>query len=126
MFDHAIRDASVNAPAAADPGIQPEPLHPADATDELVAILRRIDQLEAQAAAALARMNGAAKWRRKGYTSATAFLKHRAGFAAGRALQLVTRSNALAGMALTRARFEEGRLSVDQVDVLVDAYNFNK
>ncbi len=96
-----------------------------DACDELIAILGRIDQLEAQAATALAAMNEAARWRRMGYTSATAFLKHRAAMAAGRAMELVARSKALVQMPLTAARFEEGELSVDQVDALIAAYNFN-
>ncbi len=124
MFD--IEICPTTEPAEPEPEIQPEPLQAVDASDELIAILCRIDQLEAQAAAALAKENDAAKWRRQGYTSATAFLKHRAGFAAGRALQLVTRSNALVGMPLASARFARGDLSVDQVDVLVGAYNFNE
>jgi len=90
MFDILERTEDLDA------ATEPTPLHPADAADELLAILGRIDQLEAQAATALRRMNDSAKWRRMGYTSATAFLKHRAGFAAGRAMALVTRSEAFA------------------------------
>ncbi|MFC2177007.1 DUF222 domain-containing protein [Actinomycetota bacterium] len=120
MFDILERTEDLDA------ATEPTPLHPADAADELLAILGRIDQLEAQAATALRRMNDSAKWRRMGYTSATAFLKHRAGFAAGRAMALVTRSNALTAMPFTRTRFESGELSADQVDILCGAYNFNE
>lgn len=105
--------------------VEPQALHPADAEDELLAILGRIDRLEAQAAAALAAVNDAARWRRRGYTSATAFLKHRAGYTAGRAMRLVARSNSLAEMPLVSNAFGRGELSTDQVDVLAGAYNFN-
>ncbi len=90
------------------PATEPEPLHPGDASDELIAILCRIDQLQAQAAAALTKMNDAAKWRQRGYTSATAFLKHRAAMAPGRAMALVARSNALSGMPLTSRGLQTG------------------
>ncbi|MCP3977078.1 MAG: DUF222 domain-containing protein [bacterium] len=104
--------------------VEPPALHPADAEDELVAILGRIDRLEAQAAAVLAEVNDATRWRRRGYTSATAFLKHCAGYTAGRAMRLVARSNSLAEMPLTADAFACGELSADQVDVLAGAYNF--
>lgn len=122
MFDRIEPiEATPGAPAA-----EPAPLHPADATDELLAILGRIDQLEAQAATALGQMNDAAKWRRRGYTSATAFLKHRAAMSAGRAMGLVIRANALVNMPHAAAAFGRGELSVEQVDILCGAHNFNQ
>jgi len=108
------------------PSSEPDALQPVDASDELLATLRRIDQLEAQAAATLQSMNEAPRWRKKGYTSATAFLKHRAGFTAGRAMRLVGRANSLEQMPITADHFRRGILSVDQVDVLTDAFNFAK
>lgn len=121
---HAADPAAVAPP---EPGpLHPNTLHPADAGDELLAVLGRIDQLEAQAATALAQLNDAAKWRRKGYTSATAFLKHRAAMSAGRAMGLVIRANALENMPHTSAAFARGELSVEQVDILCGAYNFNQ
>ncbi len=121
MFDH---DRWVEPPSN-EAAVEPPALHPADAGDELLAILGRIDRLEAQAAAALAAINEAARWRRRGYTSATAYLKHRARFTAGRAMRLVARSNSLAEMPLAEEAFGRGDLSADQVDILAGAYNFN-
>lgn len=100
-------------------------MHPVDDEDELLAVSGRTDRLEAQAAGLLAGVNEAAWWRRRGYTSATAYLKHRAGFTAGRAVRLVARSNSVAEMPLTADAFGRGELSVDQVDVLTGAHNFN-
>lgn len=126
MFDTVNQKQSWSKPAHVNSTHQPPPLHAADAEDELIAILHRIDQLEAQAARALAGVNQAARWRRRGYTSATAFLKHRAGMAGGRAMRLVARSNSLTAMPLTATAFERGDLGIDQVDVLCDAYDFNE
>jgi len=130
MFAYRTQDSSptqLREPDS-DPsaGLVEEPgLHPADAADELLAVLHRIGRLETHAAALLAQVNDRDRWRQRGYTSATAFLKHRAAMTGGRALRLVTRSNALAAMPLAREALEAGDLSTDQADILCDAYNFN-
>ena len=124
-LDETSGPKTTQANADRPPDPEPPPLHAADAEDELLAILSRIDRLEAQAAKALASINDAAMWRRKGYTSATAFLKHRAAMAAGPAMRFVGRSNSLTRMPVAAAALDIGSLSVGQADVLCDAYNFN-
>ena len=104
------------------PAREAPPLEEADAHHELVAIASRIDRLEERAAVALAAVNDAKHWRRLGYTSATAFLKHQAGWSAGRARNLVWRANSLREMPLTLAAYASGELSTDQVDALSSAH----
>lgn len=83
-------------------------------------LLRRvIDQLEFQAARRLAEIDRRQAYAGDGYTSTTAYLKHRCRITAGRAKRQVGDARALSTMERTRQLAEDGRLSQDQVRRLI-------
>ena len=84
--------------------------------------LRRIiDQLEVQAARRLAEIDRRQAYAADGYTSTTAYVKHRCRTARGRAKRQVGDARALAAMDRTRNLAENGHLSSDQVRRLIVA-----
>lgn len=85
-------------------------------------LLRRvITQLEIQASRRLAEIDRRQAYASDGYTSTTAYLKHRCRTAAGRAKRQVGDARALSTMERTRHLAEDGRLSPDQVRRLIAA-----
>jgi len=95
---------------------------PEDLVDELSSIFARRDRDEARAALLLARANETRAYERDGYSSLTAFLKHRMSLHPGEAQRLVRRANALPAMPLTALAYERGAVSGGQVDVLIDIH----
>ncbi len=84
--------------------------------------LRRIiDQLEVQASRRLAEIDRRQAYSADGYTSTTAYVKHRCRTTGGRAKRQVSEARALAAMDQTRTLAEHGRLSSDQVRRLIAA-----
>lgn len=92
--------------------------------DELIALRAEIDRMEAEAARRLASVVESAAFGRLGHASATQFLKYRCGMRGGRAKRLVATATSLTSMPLTARLYAEGRLSSDQVGVLVAAYDY--
>ena len=82
---------------------------------------RRLDRLEAVAAAATSAWDACGEWSRDGSKSAGARLARECGVAAGTARRLVRRARALRSMPSTAAALVAGNISVDVVDVLVRA-----
>jgi hypothetical protein len=114
MFD------TQEAPAEANPALPPE-VAPEDLVDELAALFTQRDRLEARIASTLRQTNESEAFRRDGYPSLTALLKHRMSLHPGEALRLVARANGLAGTRLVAMAFDSGALSGAQVDVLLEA-----
>lgn len=81
----------------------------------------RRDRLDARAAELLRRTGETDAFRRDGYPSLTALLKHRMSLHPGEAQRLVARANGLTHTPLVALAFENGLLSGAQVDVLLEA-----
>jgi hypothetical protein len=101
-------------------GTPPE-IEPADLVDELDAVLARITREEAKAAEILARVNETEAYRRDGYSSATAMLKHRNSMHPNTASQMVARANNLTNAPLVALAYSQGAISTPQVDSLLYA-----
>jgi hypothetical protein len=113
MFDQ------LEAPAETDPVLPPE-VAPEDLVDELAVLFTQRDRLEARIAETLRQTNESEAFRRDGYPSMTALLKHRMSLHPGEALRLVSRANGLAGTPLVAMAFDTGAVSGAQVDVLLE------
>jgi hypothetical protein len=107
------------APAETDLVLPPE-VAPEDLVDELAVLFTQRDRLEARIAATLRQTHESEGFRRDGYPSLTALLKHRMSLHPGEALRLVSRANGLAGTPLVALAFDSGALSGAQVDVLLE------
>ena len=101
-------------------GTPPE-IEPADLVDELDAVLARITREEAKAAEILARVIETEAYRRDGYSSATAMLKHRNSMHPNTASQMVARANNLTNAPLVALAYSQGAISTPQVDSLLYA-----
>jgi Domain of unknown function (DUF222)/HNH endonuclease len=94
---------------------------PGDLVEELAAVLAHRDRIEARAADLLRRIGESGAFRRDGYSSLTALLKHRMSLHPGEAQRLVARSNGLANAPLIGFAYARGAISGAQVDVLLEA-----
>jgi hypothetical protein len=92
-----------------------------DVVDDLTSLFARRDRLDAQIAARLRRAGETEAFRRDGYSSLSALLRHRMSLHPGEAHRLVTRANGLAHAPLVGIAFEGGALSGAGVDALLDA-----
>jgi hypothetical protein len=101
-------------------GTPPE-IEPAHLVDELDAVLGRITREEAKAAELLARVIETEAYRRDGYSSATAMLKHRNSMHPNAASQMVARANNLTNAPLVSLAYSQGAISTPQVDSLLYA-----
>ena len=90
--------------------------------DRLLNLRKTIDVLEAEAARTLATFDDRREFRRDGYSSSTAYLKHRCRVTGNKAKRLVTEARALDAMPLTKKLFRTGDLSYDHVRVLIKAH----
>lgn len=88
----------------------------------LLNLRRTIDVLEAEAARTLATFDDRREFRRDGYSSSTAYLKHRCRVTGNKAKRLVEEARALDAMPITKKLFLGGELSHDHVRVLIRAY----
>jgi Domain of unknown function (DUF222) len=93
---------------------------PEDLVDELASAFRRREREEVRIARLLHQVNEARAFTHDGYSSSTAWLKHRMSLHPGEAQRLVTRANGLAESPLVALAFEKGLLSGSQVDVLLE------
>jgi hypothetical protein len=101
-----------------------EPVEAIEADELLqqVATLREdLDRLEVQLRRRIKSMDERSAHARDGYSSATAFLKHRCRMTGSSAQRLVSEANSLAEMPLTAELASDGRLSLDQARVLIRA-----
>jgi hypothetical protein len=94
---------------------------PEDLVEELASLFARRDRDDARIARLLAETGETGAFRRDGYPSLTALLKHRMSLHPGEAHRLVTRGNGLAQAPLVALAYESGSLSGAQVDVLLEA-----
>jgi Domain of unknown function (DUF222)/HNH endonuclease len=92
-----------------------------DLVEELASLFARRDRDDARIARLLAKTGETGAFRRDGYPSLTALLKHRMSLHPGEAHRLVTRGNGLAQAPLVALAYESGSLSGAQVDVLLEA-----
>jgi hypothetical protein len=117
MFD------TLEVEADRDPGMvdRPPEVDAEDVVDELAALCARRDRLDAQIALHLRRVGHTEAYRRDGYSSVGALLRHRMSMHPGEAHRLVIRANGLAGAPLVALAFESGALSGAQVDLLLAA-----
>jgi hypothetical protein len=99
----------------------PPEIEPADLVEELDAVLARITREEAKAAELLARVVETEAFRRDGYSSATAMLKHRNAMHPNAASQMVTRANNLAKAPLVSLAYSQAAITTPQVDALLHA-----
>jgi len=96
-----------------------EDLAAEDLIDELESIFFQINRLESRAASVLRQANVTGAFKRDGYSSMTALLKHRMSLHPGDAHRMVTRANGLVDTPLTRHAHEQGTITGAQVDVLL-------
>jgi hypothetical protein len=101
--------------------VPPSDVAPEDLVDELASLFAQRDRLEARIATTLRQVSECGAFRRDGYPSVTALLKHRMSLHPGEALRLVSRANGLAATPLLSLAFDTGMLSGSQVDVLLEA-----
>ncbi len=101
-------------------GTPPE-IEPADLIEELNAVLARITREEARAAELLARVIETGSFRRDGYSSATAMLKHRNSIHPNAASQMVARARSLKDAPLVTLTYSRGAITTPQVDALLHA-----
>lgn len=92
-----------------------------DLVEELVSVFSHMTRLEARATHLLGRVGQTGAFKRDGYSSPTAMLKHRLSLHPGEAQRLVMRANALPDVPLTAMAYERSALSGAQVDVLLQA-----
>ncbi|MEX0796467.1 MAG: DUF222 domain-containing protein [Acidimicrobiia bacterium] len=101
-------------------GTPPE-IEPADLVEELDAVLARITREEAKAAEIIARVVETEAFRRDGYSSATAMLKHRNAMHPNAASQMVGRARNLSKAPLVSLAYSQAAISTPQVDALLHA-----
>lgn len=101
--------------------VTPPEIEPVDLVDELDAVLARITREEARAAELLARVIEAGGFRRDGYSSATAMLKHRNSIHPNAASQMVARARNLPDAPLVSLAYARAAITTPQVDVLLHA-----
>jgi Domain of unknown function (DUF222)/HNH endonuclease len=111
MFD--ILEARFETEAATE-------VAPEDLIEELIALFVRRDRDEARIARLLGEMGESRAFDRDGYSSLTAFLKHRMSLHPGEAQRLVARANGLIHAPITSLAFARGVISGSQVDVLLE------
>ena len=99
----------------------PEIVAPEDLVEELASLFARRDREDARIAGLLAETGQTEAFRRDGYSSLTALLKHRMSLHPGEAHRLVTRANGLTQAPLVGLAYESGSISGAQVDVLLEA-----
>jgi hypothetical protein len=99
----------------------PDVVAPEDLVEELASVFAHRARLEARLAELLRRTGETTAFRRDGYSSLTALLKHRMSLHPGEAQRLVSRANGLAHTPLVAMVYENGALSGAQVDVLLEA-----
>jgi hypothetical protein len=99
----------------------PDLVAPEDLVDELSSVLAHRDRIDARAGDLIRQIGVADAFRRDGYSSLTALLKHRMSLHPGEAQRLVSRANGLAHTPLVAMVYENGALSGAQVDVLLEA-----
>lgn len=104
MFD--VLETQVETSDVAPPDDAPE-----DLVEELASVFAHRDRLDARAAELLRRTGETDAFRRDGYPSLTALLKHRMSLHPGEAQRLVARANGLAHTPLVALAFENGLLS---------------
>jgi hypothetical protein len=98
----------------------PDVVAPEHLVGELASVLAHRDRLDARLAELLRRTGETKAFRRDGYSSLTALLKHRMSLHPGEAQRLVARANGLTHTPLVALAFETGALSGAQVDVLLE------
>jgi hypothetical protein len=94
---------------------------PEDLISELDVVMDRINRSEARAAELLGQVAKTGAFRRDGYSSPTALLKHRYSRTGSASLQMVIRANNLPSTPRVAAAYEAGDLSSAQVDLLLSA-----
>ncbi|MGH8916373.1 MAG: DUF222 domain-containing protein [Acidimicrobiia bacterium] len=92
-----------------------------DLVDELSSLFVARDRQDARIVRLIREAGETGAFRRDGYSSLSAMLRHRMSVHPGEALRLVTRANGLAATPLVAGAYEQGRLSGSQVDVLLEA-----
>lgn len=99
----------------------PPEVDPVDLVSELDVVLARINRDEARAAELLGRIVETDAYKRDGYSSPTAMLKHRYSWQGNVASQMVARANGLKQTLRVAASYELGEISSAQVDALLQA-----
>jgi hypothetical protein len=99
----------------------PQQLAPEDLIEELESLFTHRDRYDARIATVLKQIEETEAFRRDGYTSSTAMLKHRMSLHPGEALRYVTRANGLTQAPLTAFAYPTGAISGAQVDVILEA-----
>ncbi len=89
--------------------------------ERLLDLRKTIDVLEAEAVRTLATFDDRREFRRDGYSSSTAYLKHQCRMTGNQAKRLVAEARALDAMPITKKLFLSGELSHDHVRVLIRA-----
>jgi len=99
----------------------PDVVAPEDLVEELMSLFAHQDRLDARASFLLHQTGETEAFRRDGYSSLSAMLKHRMSLHPGEAQRLVARANGLAHTPLIALAYENGVISGAQVDVLLEA-----
>src|SRR3990172_8252235 len=97
----------------------PEELAPEDLVDALSSVFAQRDRIEARIADLLHQTGETEAFRRDGYSSLSAMLKHRMSLHPGEAQRLVARANGLANTPFVALAYARGAISRAQVDVLL-------
>src|SRR3990172_10725222 len=98
----------------------PEELAPEDLVDALSSVFAQRDRIEARIADLLHQTGETEAFRRDGYSSLSALLKHRMSLHPGEAQRLVARANGLADTPLVALAYARGAISGAQVDTLLE------
>ena len=98
-----------------------EYMDPAEVAEGFVELRAAVDRLEAQMARRLAAVDDRRGYARDGYSSSTAFVKHRCRISGGRAKRMIAEARALGEMHLTSKLLDAGELSHDQARALIRA-----